>query len=80
MIPWRKGSFWLLRALLPSARSLRMAAYAAFAFGALALAAARSVYADVREMGLGVGPFSAQVELASPNSSCLSPEERTGCP
>lgn len=62
MIPWRKGSFWLLRALLPSARSLRMAAYAAFAFGALALAAARSVYADVREMGLGVGHQLAKLE------------------
>ncbi len=62
MIPWRKGSFWLLRALLPSARALRMAAYAAFAFGLLALAAARSVYADVREMGLGVGHQLAKLE------------------
>ncbi len=62
MIPWRKGSFWLLRALLPSARALRMAAYSAFAFGLLALAAARSVYADVREMGLGVGHQLAKLE------------------
>lgn len=39
-----------------------MAAYSGFAFGILALAAARSVYADVREMGLGVGHQLAKLE------------------
>jgi hypothetical protein len=62
MIPsqswFRRG----VRALLPSARSLRMSAYATFAFGSLALASARSVYADVGEMGLGVGHHLAKLE------------------
>ena len=62
MMPWRKGLFWLLRALLPSAGSLRIAAYSAFAFGVLAVVAARSVQADVREMGLGVGHQLAKLE------------------
>lgn len=52
----------IARALLPSARSLRMAAYSVFAFGALAAAASRSVYADVREMGLGIGHQLAKLE------------------
>jgi hypothetical protein len=39
-----------------------MAAYSAFAFGVLAVAAARSVQADVREMGLGVGHQLAKLE------------------
>lgn len=51
-----------LRALLPSARSLRMAAYWTFAFGILALATTRAVYADVREVGLGVGHQLAKLE------------------
>lgn len=62
MMLWRKRSFWLLRALLPSARSVRMATYSTFAFGLLAVAAARSVHADVREMGLGVGHQLAKLE------------------
>jgi hypothetical protein len=57
-----KWFFRFARALLPSARSLRMAAYSAFAFGVLALAAGRSVYADAREMGLGVGHQLAKLE------------------
>jgi hypothetical protein len=52
----------IVRALLPSARTLRMAAYSLFAFGALGAAASRSVYADVREMGLGVGHQLAKLE------------------
>jgi hypothetical protein len=52
----------LLRALLPSARSLRMSAYALVAFGAPAIAASRSVYADVREVGLGLGRQLARLE------------------
>lgn len=62
MNPWHKWSFRFLRLVVPSARSLRMAAYSGFAFGILALAAARSVYADVREMGLGVGHQLAKLE------------------
>jgi hypothetical protein len=62
MYVWRLWSYRFLHAILPSARALRMAAYAGFAFGLLALAAARSVYADVREMGLGVGHQLAKLE------------------
>lgn len=57
-----KWLHWLVRGLLPSARALRMAAYSLFAFGALAAAASRSVYADAREMGLGVGHQLAKLE------------------
>lgn len=39
-----------------------MAAYATFAFGGLTVAASRSVYADAREMGLGVGHQLAKLE------------------
>lgn len=39
-----------------------MAAYATFAFGVLAVAASRSVYADAREMALGVGHQLAKLE------------------
>lgn len=59
---WHKWFHRCLRALLPSARALRMAVYATFAFGVLAGAASRSVYADVREMGLGVGHQLAKLE------------------
>lgn len=45
----------LLRWLLPSMRTLRVTTYAATVFGLLALLAARSVYADAREIALGVG-------------------------
>jgi hypothetical protein len=62
MVVWNKWLVRFLRAILPSARSLRMAAYSAFAFGILALAASRSVYADVREMGLGIGHQLAKLE------------------
>ena len=62
MTAWRKWSSRFLRVLLPSARSLRMALYSAFAFGLLGMAAARSVYADVREIGLGVGHQLAKLE------------------
>lgn len=50
------------RFVLPSARSLRMAAYSTFAFGLLAGAGSRAVYADAREMGLGVGHQLAKLE------------------
>ncbi|HSO33014.1 MAG TPA: hypothetical protein VLT33_10860 [Labilithrix sp.] len=62
MIAWRKWSYRFLHSILPSARAVRMAAYSGFAFGLLALASARSVYADVREMGLGVGHQLAKLE------------------
>jgi hypothetical protein len=39
-----------------------MAAYATFAFGGLTLAASRSVYADVQEIGLDVGHQLAKLE------------------
>ena len=39
-----------------------MMAYSAFAFGLLTAAASRSVYADVREMGLGIGHQLATLE------------------
>lgn len=55
-------SMRLLRVAVPSARSLRMATYSAFAFGLLAAGAARSVYADAREMGLGIGHQLAKLE------------------
>lgn len=45
----------LVRSLIPSARSLRVGAYGTFAFGLLAICAARSVYADVRAIGLASG-------------------------
>ncbi len=48
--------------LVPSLRALRLATYAVFAFGTLAFAASRSVYADVREMGLGIGHQLAKLE------------------
>lgn len=62
MVAWRKWFYRFLRAILPSARALRMALYSAFAFGLLAMAAARSVYADVREMGVGLGHQLAKLE------------------
>jgi len=62
MIPSQRWFRRGVRALLPSARSLRMSAYATFAFGGLALASARSVYADVGEMGLGMGHQLAKLE------------------
>lgn len=45
----------LLGLFAPSMRTLRVTAYATFVFGLLALLAARSVYADAREIALGVG-------------------------
>lgn len=62
MIAWQSWFHRGVRALLPSARSLRMSAYASFAFGGLALASARSVHADVGEMGLGMGHQLAKLE------------------
>lgn len=62
MFLWHKWFRRCLRVVLPSARSLRMATYATFAFGGLTLAASRSVYADVREMGLDVGHQLAKLE------------------
>jgi hypothetical protein len=62
MIALRK---WFVRgvcALFPSARVLRISVYATFAFGALALASARSVYADATELGLGLGHQLAKLE------------------
>jgi hypothetical protein len=65
---------WLARfsrLLIPSARSLRMATYSLFAFGTLAAAATRSVHADVREMGLGVGHQLAKLEDLTAGSSLV---------
>lgn len=45
----------LLKRLLPSMRSVRLATYFTLTFGALALVSARAVYADAREIALGVG-------------------------
>lgn len=45
----------LLTGLVPSMRTLRVTTYATFVFVLLALLAARSVYADAREIALGVG-------------------------
>ena len=60
--PRRPLALRLLRLVWPSARTLRMTAYGCFAFGVLGAAAARSVYADVREMGLSTGHELAKLE------------------
>ncbi len=59
-----RNKWWVLarRALFPSARSLRMSLYSTLVFGGVAAAASRSVYADVREMGLAVGHQLAKLE------------------
>ncbi len=62
MNAWCKRSWRFLRAIMPSPRSLRMATYSVFAFGLLAMAASRSVYADVREIGMGIGHQLAKLE------------------
>ncbi|MBX3204908.1 MAG: hypothetical protein KF764_07555 [Labilithrix sp.] len=58
----RRLARFALRLVVPSMRQVRLAAYALVVFGALALIAARSVYADVREVGLGVGHQLAALE------------------
>lgn len=57
------GVLWrLLRGAAPTRRKLRLAAYWSFAFGLVAALAARSVYADAREVGLAVGRQLASLE------------------
>lgn len=58
----RRLARFALRLVVPSMRQVRLAAYALVVFGALTLVAARSVYADVREVGLGVGHQLAALE------------------
>lgn len=53
---------FVVRLAIPSMRQVRLAAYSLVVFGALAFVAARSVYADVREIGLGVGHQLAELE------------------
>ncbi|MBX3193155.1 MAG: hypothetical protein KF819_39590 [Labilithrix sp.] len=62
MLSLRRASLRALHLVVPSARALRMAAYSLFAFGALAAAASRSVYADAREMGISVGHQLTKLE------------------
>lgn len=52
----------ILRTMTPSMRSIRVASYATFAFGSLAALSARSVHADVREVGLGIGHQLGKLE------------------
>jgi len=52
----------LFHAVVPSMRSIRLAAYSTVVFGLLALASGSSVYADMREVGLGVGEELAKLE------------------
>ncbi|MDB4944467.1 MAG: hypothetical protein JWP97_4001 [Labilithrix sp.] len=62
----------LARLLVPSARSLRMGAYSGFAFGVLAVASGRAVYADVREVGLGMGHQLAKLEDLTGNAQLVT--------
>lgn len=71
MNAWNKWLVRILRALFPSARSLRMSAYSLFAFGVLAAAASGSVYADAREMGLGIGHQLAKLEDLTGSASLV---------
>ena len=66
-----RALFRLLRMLLPSMRSIRVIAYATFVFGALALVAARSVHADVREVALGIGHQLSKLEDLTGNAYLL---------
>ena len=52
----------LHRLLSTSLRTLRLGAYAAVVFAGLAFATSRAVYADAREVGLGVGRQLAKLE------------------
>ena len=58
----RRLARFVVRLAIPSIRQVRLAAYSLVVFGALAFLAARSVYADVREIGLGVGHQLAELE------------------
>lgn len=53
---------YVVRLAVPSMRHVRLAAYALVVFGALAAVASRSVYADVTEIGLGIGHELAKLE------------------
>lgn len=58
----RQLARFAVRLAIPSMRQVRLAAYSFVVFGALTFVAARSVYADAREIGLGVGHQLAALE------------------
>lgn len=68
-LPWSR---LLLRLVVPRARTLRMAAYSGLAFGTLALASARAVRADMREVGLGMGHQLAKLEDLTSNAALVT--------
>jgi len=53
---------FLVRVAVPSMRSLRLACYSLVVFGVLALISGRAVYADMTQVGMGMGHELAKLE------------------
>ena len=60
----------LIRLAVPSMRAIRLAVYSVVVFGMLAVVASRAVYADLREVGLGIGHQLAKLEDLT-DGACL---------